>query len=61
MSDAIAIWDSIFAFHYQNRQQNHKLLEMIDYLCLGMLQFVRHDRIIYYLMLNIICLSTYEG
>ena len=43
MSDSIAIWDSIFAFHYQNRHQNHKLLEMIDYLCLGMLQFVRHD------------------
>jgi len=42
MSDSIIVWDSIFAFFYQNKTE-HKTLEMIDYLCLGMLQFVRHD------------------
>jgi TBC1 domain family protein 5 len=42
MSDSIIVWDSLFAFYYQGRGEA-KTLEMIDYMCLGMLQFVRHD------------------
>jgi TBC1 domain family protein 5 len=42
MSDAIIVWDALFAFFYQNRAEA-KTLEMIDFMSLGMLQFVRHD------------------
>jgi len=42
MSDAIIVWDAIYAFYYQNNAE-HTTLEMMDFLCLGMLQFVRHD------------------